>query len=138
MKYLLICFLALVPSSAFAMDCTSDKAITQAKAAFADGLASPDSFQLEHVVEGTLGAMPVCQGIFEMDGVSQMVVWTNNDDGSITQFQQDDQGNITTSNLAPNGAEEQLQAAQALGQRLDKQFNQGQTPNPNDNSGGGQ
>ncbi len=108
------------------MDCTSSQAIAQAKAAFADGLASPDSIQLEHVAEGTLGAIPVCQGIFEMAGESQLVVWANNNDGSITYFQQDNQGNITTSSLAPDGAQKQLQAIQALGEQEAKQFDQGQ------------
>ena len=100
------------------MDCTSKKAITQAKAAFAAGMVSPDSFQLEHVTEGTLGAMLVCEAIFNMAGESQVVVWTNNDDGSITQFQQDAQGNITTSNLAPN-------EMQSLPPDVQKQFDQG-------------
>ena len=131
MKYILLCLLTLFPMSAFALDCTSSKAITQAKLAMADGSVDPNSFQLEHVVEGTIGAMPVCQALVEKDGQSMMATWTNNDDGSITLFQQDGQGNLTTTNLAPNGAENELQQLQNLQAAQQKQYDQGQSNSGN-------
>lgn len=127
MKYILFCLLVLLPACpAFAMDCTSSKAIAQAKTAFADGLTNSDSIQLENVAEGTLGAMPVCQGILGMNGQSEVVTWANNDDGTITSFQQDSDGNVTTQTLGPNGAQQQLQAIQNQAQQMANQFDQGQ------------
>jgi hypothetical protein len=111
MKYLLACLLTFFPMSAFAMDCTSQAAINQAENAFGQG--DPTSVALTHVSEGTLGAMDVCVGFLN----SQQIIWINNSDGSVDQLQEDDNGNITTTNIAPDS----YQKLMALGQALDQQ-----------------
>jgi hypothetical protein len=101
MKFILFCLFALSPASAFAMDCTSPRAIAQAKAAFGQGF-DPKGVSIENVGEGTLGAIPVCEGVVNvlgpLLGANKVRVWSNNSDGSITEYLEDSDENITTEN----------------------------------------